>query len=288
MLKILGCSSYEDKGKNYGDCIILTNQKEAVIYDCGSEEHAKRAIAVLKSNAIDKATVILSHNDSDHFAGIPYLIEQGCVRKVCTILLLKYKKEILQRLNDGRRNLNSIENAIKDLYSNIDSLSDTVPLYDVYADKAELPSWISCVGPTKDYMLNAAVTALSSSEGDHIDGETVINAASIQFKATVDNNTLLLTGDCTPAAIPESVDLHSFTHIQLPHHGKGCHAEEIFERAYPDERIIYLVSDNTGNSNGGSDDLKSTGHHVKNTKTAGDIVIESYSQNYSYTRRPLG
>ena len=119
MIKILSSKNYEDPSKNHGDCIVGIDGQTAIIFDCGSEEHAKRAIDILDDYGIQKATVILSHNDDDHFKGIPYLIEEGRVSKLFTILLLKYKQELLDIIDDGRRNLSSIGDAIKELYDQL-------------------------------------------------------------------------------------------------------------------------------------------------------------------------
>jgi len=54
--------------------------------------------------------------------------------------------------------------------------------------------------------------------------------------------------------------------IQLPHHGKLSQAEDIF--AIKDNNTIYFVSDNTGDSNGGSSKLTlkhKRGHVIYNT-----------------------
>ena len=276
-LKIFSSSDYPDTSGNYGDCFLLINNKTATLYDCGSEEHAERVIECLNDHGINKVTVILSHNDGDHFNGIPHLIEKKKVDKLFTILLLKYKDELLEKLDDDRRNKESIGEAIKKLYDNIASLSEKVELRDVYEDESELPSEIRLVGPEKEYMLDAAAKGLDGSEGDTIDGETITNAASVQIQIEFGGGKVLLTGDCAVEAIPDGEKLSTYSYIQLPHHGKADNAQEIFDRVGSNNDIFYLVSDNTGNSNGGSDDLSKKGHQIKNTKDIGDIEIDSNS-----------
>lgn len=289
MIKVLSSKNYEDPSKQHGDCIIGIDGQTAIIFDCGSEEHAKRAIEILDEHRIEKATVILSHNDDDHFKGIPYLIEEGRVNKLFTILLLKYKKELLNIIDDGRRNLSTIGNAIKELYDNIATLSETVELRDVYADEAELPSQTNRIGPDLEYMLQVAAKGLDGREGDTIDGETITNAASVQISLTIGTAKLLLTGDCAPEAIPENEDLSKYSHIQLPHHGKPSLAEKLFERIGKNNDMIYFVSDNTGNSNGGSDDLNTQGRNIKNSQN-GDVDICTFSSSSynTYTGKTLG
>lgn len=293
MIKILSSKDYEEKTKNYGDCIVFIENSTAIVYDCGSEEHAKRVVKLLDENNIEQADVVLSHNDDDHFKGIPYLINEGRVSKLFTILLLKYKKELLDEIDDERRNRNSIGDSIKDLYDNIATLSKKVKLCDVYADSEQMPNQMKLIGPSFDYMIKAASKGLDSREGDTIDKETIINAASVQIQLISNNGTFLLTGDCTPVAIPEDVNLKEFDYIQLPHHGKLSLSEEIFDRVGSKYDMVYLVSDNTGSSNGGSDDLvhKSKGHIIKNTKIDGDVEFSSKTSKSTipiFTGRILG
>lgn len=287
MVKIFSSNSYDDNNKNHGDCIVFIDAKTAIIYDCGSEDHAQRAIKLLDDNNIAKATVVLSHNDNDHFKGIPYLIEKGRVDKLFTVLLLKHKKKLLAEIDDGRRKLHSIGEAIKELYGNIASLSETVSLRDVYDDAKEFPSQMKRIGPEFKYMIKAAAKGLDSREGNTIDSETITNAASVQIQLSFGSKKILLTGDCAPAAIPDTVNLNNYDFIQLPHHGKPSLAEEIFEKADTNNDITYIVSDNTGSSNGGSDDLNKKGHKVETTKS-GDITLSSQNASPSYTGRTLG
>lgn len=289
ILKVLSSQHYKDTTKDYGDCFVFIDGKTAIVYDCGSEDHALRVISILDEYNIDKATVILSHNDDDHFAGIPLLISKGKVDKLFTILLLKYKNELLDEIDDGRINRNSIGNKITELYDNIASLSKTVSLKDVYENEDELPSQMEFVGPDFDYMIKAAAKGLDNREGDTIDGETITNAASVQIKLKLGTKKVLLTGDCTPDAFPEGIKLNSYQYIQLPHHGKPSSAKEIFKMAFPDAGITYLVSDNKGNANGGSDDLDTTGHIVENTKYKDIVITENAEPKTSLcTGRTLG
>ena len=70
--------------------------------------------------------------------------------------------------------------------------------------------------------------------------------------------------------------------------GKTSLAEKLFERIGQNNDMIYVVSDNTGNSNGGSDDLNTRGRNIKNTKSGDvDIATSSSSSYNTYTRRTL-
>lgn len=266
MKKVIFLSSknYNDPSKNCGDCILIDTSSELVIFDCGCEEHAKQVENYMLNHNYSTAKMILSHNDADHFDGIPYLVDKGLISEVYTLLLLKYKDELLDLIDDGRRNRDSIAKSIEEIYDNIYSLSGTVTLKDIFTD-TNIATSINIPGPDKDYALNAIAKNIDSREGDNIDKETIVNAVSTQISiAFSPNKKLLLTGDSSFKAIETNIKTHSA--IQLPHHGKLDQAENIF--SMKDNQTIYYVSDNTGNSNGGSDKLREKyprGHVIYNT-----------------------
>ena len=271
----LSANTYDDPSKNNGDCILVDNGTELVIFDCGCEEHAMRIVEYMESNYYKKAKLVLSHNDADHFDGIPYLIEKGVLSEVYTLLLLKYKDELLDRINDKRRTRDSIAKSIEEIYSNIYSLSGDVTLKDIFTD-TKVATGITIPGPDKEYSLDAVAKRIDSRESDDIDKETIVNAVSTQLSIDFGSGKkLLLTGDSSFAAIENTVKSHSA--IQLPHHGKLSQAEDIF--AVKNNSTIYYVSDNTGNSNGGSDDLRkkySKGRAIYYTLN-GDVTCTSSS-----------
>lgn len=270
-LKVLSSKNYSDKNKNYGDCFIINNGSEVVIYDCGCEEHANRVIEYLDENNIDKAKLVLSHNDSDHFDGIPTLIENERISSIYTVLLLKYKTELLKIIDDKRKNRNSIGNQIKERYSNIAQLEGLGLLENIEVSK-KIADGIYIAGPDKDYMLNAFAKALDTTEGDTINSETIVNATSVQLSVDMNSNKLLLCGDCSFSAIEDKIC--DYKYIQLPHHGKKKQADKIFEANKNENSVKYIVSDNTGTTNGGSDELPKKGYDISNTKK-GDIELDS-------------
>lgn len=266
MKKVIFLSSknYNDPSKNCGDCILIDTSSELVIFDCGCEEHAKQVENYMLNHNYSTAKMILSHNDADHFDGIPYLVDKGLISEVYTLLLLKYKDELLDLIDDGRRNRDSIAKSIEEIYDNIYSLSGTVTLKDIFTD-TNIATGINIPGPDKDYALNAIAKNIDSRESDNIDKETIVNAVSTQVSITFSpNKKLLLTGDSSFKAIETNIKTHSA--IQLPHHGKLDQADNIF--SIKDNQTIYYVSDNIGNSNGGSDKLREKyprGHVIYNT-----------------------
>ncbi len=273
-VKFLSAKNYTDKAPNYGDCVLIDSGTSLVVFDCGHEEHAKRVLEYMKIHSYKSADFILSHNDKDHFDGLPFLIEAGVISKVYTLLLLKYKDELREIIGDRRITDDSLTKRIAEKYNNIYSLSNSVEL----VDALELPALnnnVKIVGPQKDAALAAVAKFLDNREGNTLDGETIYNAICFQAKVTMDDGkSMLLCGDSAVSMIEENVK--SCTYIQLPHHGKYELAEKVFaiKDAQKIAGVKYYVSDNTGNTNGGSDTLKQKayGHSVTYT-TAGDIEI---------------
>ena len=262
-MKVIFLSSqgYKDSGENKGDFIIIDTNSELVIYDCWCEEHANRVIDYMDKHHYSKAKLVLSHNDADHFDGIPYLIEAGKISDVYTLLLLKYKDDLLEKINDKRITRDSLTRRISEIFANIYSLSGKVVLKDIFSDTF-ICNGISIIGPDKEYALDAVAKRIDNRQGDTIDKETIVNAVSTQVKVIVGTKNLLLCGDSSYEAIKNK--LSGFSLIQLPHHGKKEQADRIFEQK-GSVGITYYVSDNTGNSNGGSDDLPVQGYNIKNT-----------------------
>ena len=282
----LNASGYENTDVNNGDSIIIDTKENMYVYDCGCKEHAERVIKYAKDNGYEKFEVILSHNDSDHFDGIPTLIESGMVKSVTTNLLFKHTDKILEKIDDKRRTKESVRNAIKEDYDNIYSLSGTCKLIDAYESEF---SDIAIVGPDFDYMIEAVAKRLDGREGNTLDGDTAVNATSIQVSIISGENKMLLTGDATYEAIKDNLLEHNI--IQLCHHGKAETAEKIFEHnAKRDDRnqILYLVSDNTGNTNGGSEKLNSKGRKIKNTRTTRKDIEVDFEERRFEAKSSLG
>lgn len=278
---ILGAKNYNaPEHSNYGDCIIINTGSELIIYDCGSKEHAETVMSYMQKNHFTQAKLILSHNDSDHFDGIPTLLEHNKISSIRTVLLLKYKDDILDRIDDKRKTRESVSKQILEKYDNIAKLSGE-NLEDVYECNNYITSEVSIVGPDKDYMLDTVAKRLDGREGNTVDGETVVNATSIQLSITLNSHKILLCGDCSFASIEDKIN--DYDVIQLPHHGKVAQANKIFEAKSNTIDDIYIVSDNTGGSNGGSDDLDTTGHIVYNTKDTDNIRIDTLFFNNKST-----
>ena len=270
-VKFLGTKGYEGLESGwYGDCILIYNNNKMIVYDCGSEQHAYKVLEIMENDGINEIDIILSHNDRDHFNGIPALIESGKVRNVFTTLLLKYVDEILDRLDDNKRKREPTKERILKLYSNIAKLSGA-NLKDIYLDSDELPEGITFIGPNEDAMLDAVVTAIEEMDITVAEGsETLVNATSLQLGVNLENGKkLLLLADAAVENI--TCDLDAYDKIQLPHHGKLTSAETIFNRIDKNNLAYkeFIVSDNTGTSSGGSDALMASDAH------RGKVIIKS-------------
>lgn len=285
---VLSSKHYENpENTNYGDCVLINTGTELFIYDCGSKSHADEVISYMDKKGFKKARLILSHNDADHFDGIPTLIEKGKIESIRTVLLLKYVDDILERIDDKRKTRESVKKDILETYDNIATLTGC-NLEDIYELDDVLSDEISIVGPDKDYMLDTVAKRLDGREGNTVDGETAVNATSVQVSVKISSHTLLLCGDCSFPAIKDKV--RNYDIIQLPHHGKPKQAESIFDEKCDQVNSIYIVSDNTGSSNGGSENLVTTGHRVYNTKNSENITLNSlfFSSHSTYTGKTLG
>ena len=121
---VLSSKEYDNsETTNYGDCILINTGTELIIYDCGHEAHANVAIDYMNQNGFDKAKLILSHNDSDHFDGILKLLNEDKLSVIRTTLLLKYKDKILEKIDDKRKTRDSVAEQILVLYNNIAKLT---------------------------------------------------------------------------------------------------------------------------------------------------------------------
>ena len=282
-MKIYVLSSQEckDKNRNNGDCFVIANGKELVVYDCGCEDYSNWIIQYMSNHGYQKTKVVLSHNDDDHFLGIPFLINSEKISEIITVLLLRYVDEILDIIDDGRKNRDSLKMQIINYYDNISKLSGK-NLKDAF-DHVDIADGVRIVGPGKEYILNAAAKGLDTTVGDTIDNSTITNATSIHLEITIGAKKMLLTGDSSFDSVMKE-KIKEIDVIQLPHHGNAEIGEKIFEENKNDFNKKYIISDNTGKSNGGSDKLNTKGYCVYNTKRDGIVEID---ENFVYQGRIL-
>ena len=271
-IKVLAPKEQKDD-VDYGDCFIINDNGNIVVYDCGSDELADQVLNYIKERNIEKIDLILSHNDSDHFGGIPKLVDSGVINSITTLLLLKYKDPIFDKIEDDRVTRDSLVQHIKDMYNNIYSLSG-LNLKDALDNDSCLPGNLKIVGPATEYFIDAVAKQFTPNESNNIDGSTIMNAISVQLEVNFNGQKLLLTGDADFAAFDDKIK--NYAAIQLPHHGNNDMAQKIFEKNEKRNDVLYIVSDNKGsNINGGSDNLEVKGHRIMNTRKGAFSINES-------------
>ena len=286
----LSAMHYDDSNEsNYGDCFLINTGNTLFIYDCGSDEHADEVIKYMNTHNFATAKFILSHNDEDHFKGLLHLLDEGKISKIYTTLLLKHVDDILDKIDDGRKTRESVKSDILEKYDNISKLSG-YNLKDIYTSSNdlifEIHPELSIIGPSYDYMISTVAKRLDGRESDIADGETAVNATSIQLEILFNGNKILLSGDSSFAAIEDKV--RDYNVVQLPHHGKPKQANLIFEKKWDQLDDVYIVSDNTGNSNGGSDDLDTAGHRVYNTQNGPIKINPTFFKESSRAKATTG
>lgn len=269
-MKLRALSHYDgDKDTRFGDCILIYDGTSLIVYDCGHTKHAEYVESFLQVNStITSIHIVVSHNDSDHTNGVCGLLEWLAARsnysvQVYTHQYLKHVDTILDKIDDGRRNRESLKKALLAEFDNIKEIIETAQEYGYSAVetlKGTTVGTCTLVGPTVDEFTDVAAKAVDKRENDKIgEGhaeETVMNAASVQLKCTLDSGKyILLCGDASPDYLK---DLTTYDTIQLPHHGQENDAKAIFKKlggkSYSKN---YLISDNTGSAetSGGSDNL---------------------------------
>jgi len=269
-MKLKALSHYDgDLDTRFGDCILLYDSKSLVVYDCGHEKHAEAVEIFLRSNTlITQVCIVVSHNDSDHTNGVCRLIKwlnnySKYLVHVYSHQYLKHVDTILDKIDDGRRNRESLKEALLAEFDNIKTIIETAQACGFTTNEALRGTSVGActiVGPTKDEFTTVAAKAVDNRVNNKIgEGkaeETVMNAASVQLQCKLENAAnILLCGDASPDYLHS---LNNYDIIQLPHHGQLENAQAIFEKlggnSYNKE---YLISDNTGSgvTSGGSDDL---------------------------------
>lgn len=263
-MKLRALSSYDgDRNTRFGDCLLLYDSSRLVVYDCGHDRHAEEVGKFLDAHPqISQVYVVISHNDTDHTAGVISLLNllfnRGYAVTLYTSLYLKNAQKVLEILDDDRRTSGSVKRHILALFDHIAELvtaAQNLGFTVSNATKGQQFGSCEIVGPTEDEFCEVVAKAIEDGDVSHIDGETVMNAASIQMKTTLDGNQdVLLCGDASPEYLH---NLNSFAIIQLPHHGKLDSATTIFDKLYDPYVKEFLISDNTGSAStsGGSEKL---------------------------------
>ncbi|MBQ3513633.1 MAG: MBL fold metallo-hydrolase [Lachnospiraceae bacterium] len=263
-MKLKALSHYDnDKDTRYGDCILLYDDTSLIVYDCGHSRHAQEVEKFLEGNSlISQVHIVVSHNDSDHTNGViellEYLYNEQYMVTVYSSLYLKSARKVLDVLDDERRTLPATKKHILEKFDNIKGIVEKAQEYGFTVKDSAVNTKVvtgTIAGPTEDEFVEVVAQAIEDDSVTKIEGETVMNAASVQLKCELDGaQTILLCGDASPSYLH---NLDNYEIIQLPHHGKLDDAQRIFEELKDSYSKTYLVSDNTGSgaTSGGSDKL---------------------------------
>ena len=268
-MKLKALSHYKgDLDTRFGDCILVYDSSRLIVYDCGHSRHEESIKSFLRDHkSVSTVYIVVSHNDSDHTNGIcallQWLSECGYTSSVYSHQYLRHVDTILDKIDDGRRNRETLKRALLDVFNNIREIIETareygIPTYEALSGVSFAGA--SIVGPSVDEFTDVAAKAVDSRATDRIGSglaeENVMNAASVQLKCSLDDvGLILLCGDATPDYMK---NLEDYSLIQLPHHGQKDDAIAVFNRlggvAYSKK---YLISDNTGSgaNSGGSEKL---------------------------------
>ena len=208
-MKLKALSHYDsDKDTRYGDCILLYNNTSLIVYDCGHTRHAQEVENFLEANSlISQVYIVVSHNDSDHTNGVAelleYLYNEQYTVTVYSSLYLKSARKVLDVLDDERRTLPATKKHILEKFDNIKEIVEKAQEYGFTVKDASVNANVATgtiVGPTEDEFVEVVAQAIEDESVTKIEGETVMNAASVQLKCELNGaQTILLCGDASPS-----------------------------------------------------------------------------------------
>lgn len=176
-------------------------------------------------------------------------------------MYLKKARAVLELLNNKTRKLEPTKERILKKFDKIKNIVEQANEYKFSVKDAVTGTFVfgcTIVGPTEDEFVAVVAQAINNNVSDEIEGETVMNAASIQLKCKLETGeVVLLCGDAAPAFLH---NLDGYDIIQLPHHGNYDSAIEIFDKLKNPGSKLFLISDNTGSgkTSGGADKLLSS------------------------------
>ena len=208
-MKLRALSHYDnDKDTRYGDCILLYDNSSLIVYDCGHIRHTQEVENFLETNSlISQVYIVISHNDSDHTNGViellEYLYNEQYMVTVYSSLYLKSARKVLDVLDDERRTLPATKKHILEKFDNIKKIVEKAQEYDFIVKDASVNTKVAAgiiVGPTEDEFVEVVAQAIEDDSITKIEGETVMNAASVQLKCVLDGaQMILLCGDAAPS-----------------------------------------------------------------------------------------
>ena len=235
------------------------------VYDCGSMDHGKQLIDILQKYYFESYEpdfldfAICSHADRDHVSGMKELMQAFDIGALYMNRPWKYKKELLDYLDDGRRTPHGLSEHLYDNYKALKAVEDQaracrIPIYDVLQGET-IENRLIVLSPSSDFYMEQlqmssktpdptgskkdsarklveAVIGMIRSVWEHDDLHEDVstspeNEMSVVMLAEFDEATVLFTGDAGKEALAQSVDfangrgmdLRHVRYYQIPHHG---------------------------------------------------------------------
>ena len=159
-MKLLALSHYEnDTDTRFGDCILVFDTFNLIVYDCGHIKHVDYIMDFLRLHReISDIHIVVSHNDSDHTAGICDLLnrlhdQHRFTVQVYAHLYLKHVDEILDEIDDGRRSRERLKECLLEEFNHIREIIETAQKHNILVVEALSKTAVatsSIVGPSKE------------------------------------------------------------------------------------------------------------------------------------------
>ncbi len=235
-----------------GDSTLFQTPQGSILVDCGENDFQERVVEYLHAQGIyELEYFIITHPDSDHMGGAPYILENIKVKK----FIINGQEKDTKFFTDT---LDVIEN--REIDHDIAYPGDVIQLGALQ---------ISVLGP---YRL------------DFSDSEW--NNASLILYATYGNRSFLLTGDAEKEGEADLLKYHKFDIdcdvFSAGHHGsKTSNSKELLEAATPQYVVISCGKDNKHKhpNQEALDVFASVGATVFRTDELGSIVFVTDGEN---------
>lgn len=99
------------------------------------------------------------------------------------------------------------------------------------------------------------------------------NVISVQAEVIFNNQSIFLCGDASFECVKDKLS-KNYTYIQASHHGKLEFAKNVYElKKEMKQDFCFIISDNTGNTNAGSDELEKELKQCRRKSTKNGRII---------------
>lgn len=245
--------SFLDVGQ--GDCILVQEGDEAMLIDCGDNDHGELVVDYLRNHQIETLKyLILTHPDADHIGGADNVLEQ---MEVSEVLMTEVKNDT-----------NSYREVLEELAVKKSNIRRPV------------------IGDR--YILGDVEFRILAPEQTYLEAEEC-NNASIGIKLTYGKNAFLLCGDAEEeeesAMVRRFGDELECDVLKCDHHGSNTATSESFLEAADPSWVV--ISCGEGNPYGHPhrevlERLYEADTQVYRTDELGTIVVESDGINLRF------